>query len=69
MWELGVQIQKAPYVCDVVNNNKIDVAEFSNDDTFQKIMGNLKVYPVLKLTISGRIFCPTPNPKPTLQPA
>lgn len=56
MWELGVQIQKTPYVYDVVNSSKIDVAEFSSDDTFQKIMDNIKVYPVLKLTISGRIF-------------
>lgn len=37
MWELGVQIQTTLYVYDVVNSNKIDVAEFSNDDTFQKI--------------------------------
>lgn len=27
-----------------------------NDDTFQKVMDHFTVYPVLKFTISGRIF-------------
>lgn len=57
MWELGVQIQGSPYLWDDINKKKIDVAEFEgDDDTFQKIMDSFKVYPVLKFTISGRIF-------------
>ena len=57
MWELGVQIQGKPYVWDEVNKTKVDLDPvLDSDDTFQKIMDKLKVYPVLKFTISGRIF-------------
>lgn len=56
MWELGLQFQKRPYVWDVYNDNEVKVGDFSNDDTFQKIMDKLTVYPVLRFTLSGRIF-------------
>jgi len=57
MWELGVQFQKRPYLWDDINMEKIDLEQqFDSDDTFQKIMDKLTVYPVLKLTLSGRIF-------------
>lgn len=57
MWELGVQIQKKPYVYDTFNKQRVDISAVeTNDDTFQKIMNNFKVYPVLKFTLSGRIF-------------
>lgn len=57
MWELGVQIQGKPYVWDDMNKSKVDMKVVEDsDDTFQKIMDNFKVYPVLKFTISGRIF-------------
>lgn len=57
MWELGIQIQKKPYVWDSMNKQRVDVSAVeSNDDTFQKIMDHFSVYPVLKFTLSGRIF-------------
>ena len=56
MWELGVQFQKKPYLWDDLHAEQVNVADFSNDDTFQKIMNKLTVYPVLKFTLSGRIF-------------
>lgn len=57
MWELGVQIQGKPYVWDEINKTKVD-SKFmeDSDDTFQKVMDHFTVYPVLKFTISGRIF-------------
>ncbi|MCM1521924.1 MAG: hypothetical protein NC039_04655 [Muribaculaceae bacterium] len=57
MWELGVQFQKKPYLYDDINKEKIDIASvMGEDDTFQKIMDKLTVYPVLKFTLSGRLF-------------
>lgn len=57
MWELGVQFQGKPYVWDEVNKQKVDMSLVEeSDDTFQKIMDHFTVYPVLKFTISGRIF-------------
>lgn len=57
MWELGVQIQGKPYLWDDINKEKVDTKLIEgNDDTFQKIMDHFTVYPVLKFTISGRIF-------------
>ncbi|MCM1162961.1 MAG: hypothetical protein NC339_01725 [Muribaculaceae bacterium] len=57
MWELGVQFQKKPYLYDDINKQKIDFASvMGEDDTFQKIMDKLTVYPVLKFTLSGRLF-------------
>lgn len=56
MWELGLQIQGKPYVWDEIGQQKIGLESFSNDDTYQKIINKVKVYPVLKFTLSGRIF-------------
>lgn len=57
MWELGVQFQGKPYVWDDVNKTKVDTKFMEDsDDTFQKVMDHFTVYPVLKFTISGRIF-------------
>jgi len=57
MWELGVQIQGKPYLWDEANNQKVDTKFIEDsDDTFQKVMDNFTVYPVLKFTLSGRIF-------------
>lgn len=55
MWELGVQVHGTPKL--YTNHGEIiDLHGVDNDDTFQKIMDNVKVYPVLKFTISGRIL-------------
>lgn len=57
MWELGVQFQGKPYVWDGLNKQKVDMSVVEeSDDTFQKIMDHFTVYPVLKFTLSGRIF-------------
>lgn len=57
MWELGVQFRGKPYVWDDINKEKVDTQFMTdNDDTFQKVMDHFTVYPVLKFTISGRIF-------------
>lgn len=56
MWELGLQFQKRPYVWDSYNDNEVKLGDVTNDDTFQKIMNKLTVYPVLRFTLSGRIF-------------
>lgn len=56
MWELGIQIQGKPYVWDEINKEKVDLSGIDSDDTFQKIMDHFTVYPVLKFTLSGRIF-------------
>jgi hypothetical protein len=58
MFDLGVQFHGTPYVYDKTNGSKLDYynGEDDDDDTFQKIMDNVKIYPVLKFTISGRIF-------------
>lgn len=55
MWELGIQVQGAPKV-HTDQGVVIDLKGVNDDDTFQKIMKYVKVYPVLKFTIAGRIF-------------
>lgn len=56
MWELGLQFQKSPYLWDDINRSRVELSDYTSDDTFQKIMDKLSVYPVLKFTLSGRIF-------------
>lgn len=56
MWELGVQFQKKAYVWDDINMERVDLSGITSDDTFQKIIDKVQVYPVLRFTISGRIF-------------
>lgn len=57
MWELGIQIQGKPYLWDDINKDQVDLKGIEDsDDTFQKIMDHFTVYPVLKFTLSGRIF-------------
>lgn len=56
MWELGVQFQKKAFVWDDINKERVNISEFSSDDTFQKIIDKVQVYPVLRFTIAGRIF-------------
>lgn len=53
--ELGVQFHGTPKVY-TDNGEVIDLEYIDSDDDFQKIMDKLKVWPVLKFTISGRIF-------------
>ena len=55
MWELGLQVHGTPKVC-TQDGQVIELTNISNDDTYHKIMKYVKVYPVLKFTISGRIF-------------
>lgn len=55
MWEIGVQVQGKPKVYDG-NNRDLEIKELDNDDTYNKVMKYLKVYPVIKFTLSGRIF-------------
>ncbi len=55
MWELGLQVSGKPKV--FTGDGEIsEIPELDNDDTYNKIQKYLKVYPVLKFTISGRIF-------------
>lgn len=59
MIELGAQIQGKMKICTLDNGKYSELPEISgldNDDTYQKIINNLKVYPVLKFTLNGRIF-------------
>ncbi len=55
MWEIGVQVQGKPKVYNG-NNRALEIKELDNDDTYNKVMKYLKVYPVIKFTLSGRIF-------------
>lgn len=52
--ELGVQFQGKMKVCS--NGKELDQTLTGNDDDWQKVIDKLKVYPVLKFTLSGRIF-------------
>lgn len=53
--ELGVQFMGHMKVYN--GNHELDKQEFlNNDDDWQKWMDKLTVYPVLKFTLSGRIF-------------
>ena len=57
--ELGVQFHGTPKVYYKEGNKDVDVFEkfnIDNDDDFQKIIDNLKIWPVLKFTLSGKIF-------------
>lgn len=54
MVEMGVQFHGTP---DVYSNSRtMDEATIDTDDTFTKVIDKLKVYPVLKFTLTGRIF-------------
>lgn len=55
MWEVGVQVQGKPKVYDGTGRS-LEIKELDNDDTYNKVMKYLKVYPVIKFTLSGRIF-------------
>lgn len=52
--ELGVQIHGKPRLYS--NTGEINLSEQIDDDDFQKIMDKVKVWPVLKFTLNGRIF-------------
>lgn len=53
--DLGVQIEGKPKVYSETGN--LDQLEnFDYDNDYQKVINNLKVYPVLTFRISGRIF-------------
>lgn len=58
--ELGVQIHGTPKVYYTENgkDHVVTMKEFGvdSDDTFQKIMDKLNVWPVVKFTLSGKIF-------------
>lgn len=57
--ELGVQFHGKPSVYYKEGNKDVDVLEKfadDSDDDFQKIINNFKIWPVLKFTLSGRIF-------------
>ena len=54
-FELGVQFMGKMKVYS--NGNPLDeLTDVENDDDWKKVMDKLKVYPVLKFTLSGRIF-------------
>ncbi len=53
-WEIGVQFHGKPKL--YANDKTVDLSEVTDDDTYQKIMDKLTIWPVLKFTISGRIF-------------
>jgi len=58
--ELGVQFHGTPKVYYEENGKDVDVIEKfgleDSDDDFQKIMDKLTIWPVLKFTLSGKIF-------------
>ena len=56
-WEVGVQFHGHPKI--YANDEELKLDEImgeENDDTYQKIMDKLTIWPVIKFTISGRIF-------------
>lgn len=53
-WEIGVQFHGKPKL--YANGEIVNLSEVTDDDTYQKIMDKLTVWPVLKFTLSGRIF-------------
>lgn len=55
--ELGVQFQGKPKVyADGLSDDEMRKVVEDNDDDFQKIMDHFTVWPVLKFTLSGKIF-------------
>jgi hypothetical protein len=53
--ELGCQFENKPKVYS--NNTEVDICEVNDaNDDVSKIINDLKVYPVLKVSITGRIF-------------
>lgn len=55
MWELGVQLEGKPKVFSDYGE-AMEINGLDNDDTYHDIIKYLKVYPVLKFTLSGKIF-------------
>lgn len=53
-FELGVQVHGTPKVYTDYGN--VDLSGIDGSDDFQKIMDNFKIWPVLKFTLSGKIF-------------
>lgn len=53
-WEAGVQFHGKPSL--YANGEKLMLSDITDDDSFQKIMDKITIWPVVKLTISGRIF-------------
>ncbi len=53
-WEIGVQFHGKPKL--YANGEIVNLSEVTDDDTYQKIMDKLTVWPVLKFTLSGKIF-------------
>ncbi len=53
-WEVGVQFHGKPSI--YANGEKLMLSEITDDDSFQKIMDKITVWPVIKFTISGKIF-------------
>lgn len=52
--ELGVQFHGTPKIYS--KNGEIDMSELDNDDDFQEIINKVKIWPVLKFTLSGKIL-------------
>ncbi len=52
--ELGVQFHGKPEIYS--DQGQIHLSDYTNDDTIQKIIDNIKVWPVLSIKICGRIF-------------
>ena len=52
--ELGVQIQGKPKV--YTDYGQLDTSEIEDDNTYQKIINNLKVYPVLSFRLGFKAF-------------
>ena len=53
-WEIGVQFHGKPKL--YANGEIVNLSEVTDDDTYQKIMDKLTEWPVLKFTLSGKIF-------------
>lgn len=56
MFELGVQFHGTPKVYSDTGDIDDLLKQTDEDDDFTKIIDKLKVYPVLKFRICGRIF-------------
>lgn len=56
MVEAGVQFMGHMQVCQGKDLNPLDVSNLNNNDDWQKWIDKLTVYPVLRFTLTGRIF-------------
>lgn len=53
-FDLGVQFHGKPEIYS--DHGEIHLSDYTNDDTIQKIIDNIKVWPVISIKICGKIF-------------